>query len=74
MECSGPHTLETHFLHRIIEESITVWYAHTKARATLPKARLAQATQWRGCCNSKPGIYGGLQCFWPRAPTLCKLV
>ena len=22
----------------------------------------------------KPGIYGGLQCFWPPAPTLCKVV
>ena len=35
-----PHSLETEFLRHIIEESIRVWYAHTKARATLLKARL----------------------------------
>ena len=40
MECSGPHTLGTEFIRTVIEESITVWYAHAKARATLPKARL----------------------------------
>ena len=39
MECSGPHTPGTEFLHHVIEESITVWYAHAKARATLLKAR-----------------------------------
>ena len=40
MECFGPHTLGTEFLRHVIEESITVWYAHAKARATLLKARL----------------------------------
>ena len=33
MECSGPHTLGTEFIHTVIEESIRVWYAHAKARA-----------------------------------------
>ena len=36
MECSGPHTLGTEFIH-VIEESIRVWYAHAKARAMLLK-------------------------------------
>ena len=40
MECSGPHTLGTEFIRHVIEESIRVWYAHAKARATLLKARL----------------------------------
>ena len=40
VECSGPHTLGTEFLRQIIEDSIRVWCAHTKARATLLKARL----------------------------------
>ena len=40
MDCSGPHTLGTEFVRHIIEESIWVWYAHAKARATLLKARL----------------------------------
>ena len=39
IECSGPHTLGTKFLRHIIEESIRVWYAHTKTCATLLKAR-----------------------------------
>ena len=39
MECRGPHTLGTEFIRHAIEESIRVWYAHTKARATLLKAR-----------------------------------
>ena len=39
-ECTGPHRLGTEFLHHVIEESIRVWYAHAKARATLLKARL----------------------------------
>ena len=40
MECSGPHTPGTEFLRHVEEESIRVWYAHAKARATLLKARL----------------------------------
>ena len=40
MECSGPHTLGTEFIRRVIEDSIRVWYAHAKAPATLLKARL----------------------------------
>ena len=40
MECSGPHTLGTEFICNVIEESIRVWYAHAKARATLLNARL----------------------------------
>ena len=40
MECSGPHTLGTEFIRHVIEESIRVWYAHAKARATLLKARM----------------------------------
>ena len=40
MDCSGPHTLGTEFVRHVIEESIRVWYAHAKARATLLKARL----------------------------------
>ena len=40
MECSGPHALGIEFTRHIIEESIRVWYAHAKARATLLKARL----------------------------------
>ena len=40
MECSGPHTLGAEFIRHVIEESIRVWYAHAKARATLLKARL----------------------------------
>ena len=39
-ECRGPHTLGTEFSCHIIEESIRVWYTHTKAGATLLKARL----------------------------------
>ena len=44
MECSGPHTLGTEFIHHVIEESIRVWYAHAKARATLLKARLGRGS------------------------------
>ena len=40
MDCSGPHTLGTEFVRHVIEESIRVWYALAKARATLLKARL----------------------------------
>ena len=40
MDRSEPHTPGTKFMPHIIEESIRVWYAHAKARATLPKARL----------------------------------
>ena len=36
----GPHALGTEFIRHVIEESIRVWYAHAKARATLLKARL----------------------------------
>ena len=35
-----PHTLGTEFIGNVIEESIRVWCAHAKARATLLKARL----------------------------------
>ena len=44
MECSGPHTLGTEFIRNFIEESIRVWYAHAKARATLLKARLGPSS------------------------------
>ena len=44
MECSGPHTLGTEFIRHVIEESIRVWYAHAKARATLLKARLGPSS------------------------------
>ena len=40
LECTGPHALGREFLRHVIEESIRVWYAHAKARATLLKARL----------------------------------
>ena len=30
-----PHTLGTEFIRHVIKESIGVWYAHAKARATL---------------------------------------
>ena len=40
LECTGPHALGTEFLRVVVEESISVWYAHAKARATLLKARL----------------------------------
>ena len=40
LECPGPHTLGTEFIRHVVEESIRVWYAHAKARATLLKARL----------------------------------
>ena len=40
MECCWLVTLGTEFLRHVIEESITVWYAHAKTRATLLKARL----------------------------------
>ena len=43
LECTGPHALGTEFLRHVVEESIRVWYAHAKARATLLKARLAPA-------------------------------
>ena len=52
MQCSGPHTLGTQFIRNIIEESITVWYAHAKTRATLLKVRLGPTTRWRGCCRT----------------------
>ena len=38
----GPTQLGTQFVRHVIEGSIRVWYAHAKARATLPKARLGQ--------------------------------
>ena len=44
MECSGPHALGTEFIRHAIEESIRVWYAHAKARATLLKARLGPSS------------------------------
>ena len=44
MECSGPHTLGTEFIRTIIEESIRVWYAHAKVRATLLKARVGPSS------------------------------
>ena len=40
MECCGPHALGIEFMRNVIGESIRVWYAHAKARATLLKARL----------------------------------
>ena len=40
LECTGPHALGTEFLCHVIEESIRVWYANAKARATLLKAHL----------------------------------
>ena len=40
LECTRPHTLGTEFIRHVIEESIRIWYAHAKARATLLKARL----------------------------------
>ena len=40
MESSWPHTLGMEFVRHVIEESIRVWYAHAKARATLLKARM----------------------------------
>ena len=39
LECTGPHSLGTEFLRHVVEESIRIWYAHAKARATLLKAR-----------------------------------
>ena len=40
LECTRPHSLGTEFLRHVVEESIRIWYAHAKARATLLKARL----------------------------------
>ena len=40
MDCSAPHTLGTELVRHVMEESIRVWYAHAKARATLLKAWL----------------------------------
>ena len=40
LQSTGPHALGTEFLRHVVEESIRVWYAHAKARATLLKARL----------------------------------
>ena len=40
LECTGPHSLGMEFLRHVVEESIRIWYAHAKARATLLKARL----------------------------------
>ena len=42
MKCIGPHTHGTDFIRHVIEESITLWYAHTKVRAMLPKACLGR--------------------------------
>ena len=47
MDCSVPHTLGTEFLHHIIKESIRVWYAHAKVRATLLNAQLGPNTMAR---------------------------
>ena len=44
MECSGSHTLGTEFIRHVIEESIRVWYAHAKARATLLRACLGPSS------------------------------
>ena len=44
MECPGPHMLGTQFIRTVIEESITVWYAHAEACATLLKARLGSSS------------------------------
>ena len=41
LECTGPHSLGTEFLRHVVEDSIRIWYAHAKARATLLKARLS---------------------------------
>ena len=41
LECTGPLTLGNEFIRQVVEESIRVWYAHAKARATLLKARLS---------------------------------
>ena len=48
LECTGPHSLGTEFLRHVVEESIWIWYAHAKARATLLKARLGpgSTTAW----------------------------
>ena len=69
MECLGPHTLGTELIRHVIEESIRVWYARDKARATLLKDAWAKAAQWRGCCRSyactrrrREGEYSGN--FW----------
>ena len=42
------------------------------AECQMPTAAVATLLDTLHWC--KPGIYGGLQCFWPPAPTLCKLV
>ena len=44
LERTGPHTLGTKFIRHVVEESIRVWYAHAKARATLLKARLGPSS------------------------------
>ena len=41
---AASQTLGTEFIRNVIEESIRVWYAHAKARATLLKARLGPST------------------------------
>ena len=51
MECLGPQEPGTEFTRNVIEQSIRVWYAHAKARATLLKARpglgSTMALPWR---------------------------
>ena len=39
MECSRPQALGTEFISHVIKESIRVWHANAKARATLLKDR-----------------------------------
>ena len=59
MECSGPHALGTEFIRHVIEESIRVWYAHAKARATLLKARLGRQHDGVGVARATPAPAGG---------------
>ena len=40
----SPHTLGTYFTSNVIEDSIRVWYAHAKARATSLKAPVGPST------------------------------
>ena len=73
LECT-PHALGTEFLRHVIEESIRVWYAHAKARATLLKAHLGPGStmECSGSSWSKDGRQGGTNQVFPTPPLSAK--
>ena len=54
LEYTGPHSLGTEFLRHVVEESIRIWYAHAKVRATLLKARLGPGSTMAGRSGATP--------------------